>query len=267
MAVELSAELGELARALWAARRDGGTVDPEQFAEPRDDVEAYAVQAEIARLSGAEILGFKVGSTSREAQRILGTTEPGSAPVLAPYLYEAPTRIPLEAEHLPAIEGEFAFLMGRDLPPTEAGYDEVDVRDAIDGVAGAIEVVGSRLSGGLAGKGRLLTTADSGANIALAIGPWTADWQHLDLAQHRVAVSVNGEVKGEGAGAEALGHPILVMVWLANQQARRGRGLKAGDIVSTGTCTGLAKVEPGDTAVADFGPLGRVEVAFDRAAP
>jgi 2-keto-4-pentenoate hydratase len=53
------------------------------------------------------------------------------------------------------------------------------------------------------------------------------------------------------------------MVWLANQQARMGRGLKAGDIVSTGTCTGIAAVRPGDEAVADFGQLGRVEITFE----
>jgi 2-keto-4-pentenoate hydratase len=259
----LSAGLAELAGKLWAARRDGGIVDPDQVTAPQTDAEAYAVQWEIARLSGAAVKGFKVGSTSREAQRILGTNEPGSGPVLAPYLYDSPARIELEAEHLPSIEGEFAFRLAKDLPAKEAGYDEVDVREAICAVAGAIEVVGSRLKGGLAGKGRLLVTADGGANIALAVGPWREDWQALDLAGHKVSVSVNGEEKGSGTGAAALGHPILVMVWLANQQARMGRGLKAGDIVSTGTCTGIAAVRPGDSAVADFGQLGRVKIAFE----
>ena len=51
-----------------------------------------------------------------------------------------------------------------------------------------------------------------------------------------------------------------VMVWLVNQQSGFGRGLKAGDIVSTGTCTGLADVAPGDVVVADFGSLGCVEL-------
>jgi 2-keto-4-pentenoate hydratase len=54
-----------------------------------------------------------------------------------------------------------------------------------------------------------------------------------------------------------------VMVWLANQQSRFGRGLKAGDIVSTGTCTGLDRVKPGDRVVADFGSLGRVEIVLE----
>ena len=263
MGTAMPAELAELAGKLWAARRDGGIVDLDQVTAPRTDAEAYAVQWEIARLSSAAVKGFKVGSTSREAQRILGTNEPGSGPVLAPYLYDSPARIELEAEHLPSIEGEFAFRLAKDLPAKEAGYDEVDVREAIGAVAGAIEVVGSRLKGGLAGKGRLLVTADGGANIALAVGPWREDWQALDLAEHKVSVSVNGEEEGSRTGAAALGHPILVMVWLANQQAHMGRGLKAGDIVSTGTCTGIAAVRPGDSAVADFGQLGRVEIAFE----
>ena len=53
-----------------------------------------------------------------------------------------------------------------------------------------------------------------------------------------------------------------VMVWLANQQSKSGRGLKAGDIVSTGTCTGLDGVKPGDHVLADFGSLGSVEAKF-----
>ena len=32
-----------------------------------------------------------------------------------------------------------------------------------------------------------------------------------------------------------------------------------GDIVSTGTCTGLDGVKPGDHVVADFGCLGLIE--------
>ena len=90
----------------------------------------------------------------------------------------------------------------------------------------------------------------------------TADWRGLDLKSHRVAVRVNGAAGGAGEGARALGDPMNVMMWLANQQARVGRGLKAGVIVSTGTCTGIDAVAPGDTVVADIGTLGTVDIAF-----
>jgi len=98
--------------------------------------------------------------------------------------------------------------------------------------------------------------------VALVTGSWTADWRALDLKSHRVCMTINGEPRGQGQGALALGHPMNVLVWLANQQSRFGRGLLAGDIVSTGTCTGLDRVAPGDRAVADFGSLGRVELSL-----
>ncbi len=251
-----------LALKLWQARQSGGIVDPADVQEPASDTEAYAVQAEIVRLSGLPARGFKVGSTSAEAQKLLGTSEPGSCPVLAPYYFDAPATVTLVPAHMPALEGEFAFRMGRDLPPRATDYTEADVRDAIDAVAGAIEVVGTRLKGGLAGKGRYLTTADCGANIALVVGPWQSEWRDIDLKAHAVEMRVNGTVKGSGTGARALGDPINVMIWLANQQARRGRGLKAGEVVSTGTCTGIDPVAPGDQVTADFGTLGSVDIAF-----
>jgi len=254
--------MNDLAERLWQARVRGGVVDPGTIAEPASMADACAVQDEVIRLLGQPVAGFKVGSTSKEAQRILGTTEPGSCPVPAPYLFESPTRVSVAPAHAPAIEGEFAFRLGRDLPPRDEAYSRAEVAEAVEAVAGAIEVVGTRLAGGLAGKGRFLVTADCGANIALAVGQWTTDWKTLDLPAHRVAVRINGIPAGEGTGARALDDPMNVLVWLANDQSTRGRGLTKGLCVSTGTCTGLDPVKPGDHVVADFGSLGTVEIDF-----
>lgn len=252
----------DLAEQLSEARAGGGTIDTAAIAEPATLAEAYAVQDTVIRLLGHRVVGYKVGSTSKEAQRILGTSEPGSCPVPAPYLYESPARIGIVPAQTPAIEGEFAFRLGRDLPPRDAPYTRAEATDAVDAVAGAIEVVGSRLAGGLAGQGRYFSTADCGANIALVVGPWTTDWRALDLPGHRVVVSIDGKPAGEGTGARALEDPMNVLVWLANDQSRRGRGLAKGMCVSTGTCTGLDPVKPGDHVIADFGSLGTVEIAF-----
>ena len=255
--------MDDTARKLWQARVNGGVVASEDLTEPASMAEAYAVQAEIMRLSGDEIAGFKVGSTSKEAQRLLGTTEPGSCPVPRPYFHESPACVAVDPRHMPAVEGEFAFRLGRDLPARDDPYTREELVDAVDAVAGAIEVVGTRIAGGLAGKGRFLVTADSGANIGLVVGGWMTDWRDLDLPLHRAAMAVNGKPAGEGEGARALGDPMNVMLWLANQQSGWGRTLRAGQCVSTGTCTGLDPVEPGGRAVADFGPLGTVDVAFE----
>jgi 2-keto-4-pentenoate hydratase len=254
--------LSDLAERLWQARVSGSVVDPATIAEPASMADAYTVQDDVIRRLGHPVAGFKVGSTSKEAQRILGTTEPGSCPVPVPYLHASPARLTVAPTHAPAIEGEFAFRLGRDLPPRDAPYSRTEVAEAVDAVAGAIEVVGTRLAGGLAGKGRFLVTADCGANIALVVGQWTTDWKTLDLPAHRVAVRISGNPAGEGAGARALDDPMNVLVWLANDQSTRGRGLTKGLCVSTGTCTGLDPVKPGDHVVADFGSLGTVEIDF-----
>jgi 2-keto-4-pentenoate hydratase len=253
----------DLAEQLWQARLRGGVVRPEDIVVPRSTEEAYAIQRRMARLSGYEVRGFKVGSTSKDAQRHLGTSEPASGPILAPYLHASPARVTVVPLQTPAVEGEFAYRLGRDLPPQNTVYTKQDVVGAVDSVAGAIEIVGTRLAGGLAGKGRYLVTADGGANIALITGAWTTSWRGLDLRAHGVTMRINGTERGRGEGARALGDPMHVLIWLANQQSRFGRGLMAGDIVSTGTCTGLDKVEPGDAVVADFGTMGRVELMLE----
>ena len=197
----------ELARQLWAARRSGGVVHADDFGHPKGSKEAYAVQHEIAAISGQAARGFKVGSTSLEAQRLLGTDEPGSGLLLAPYVHESPARISIAPAHTPAVEGEFAFKLGRDLPPRATPYALDEVAGAVAAVAGAIEVVGTRFSGGLAGKGRWLVTADCGANIAFVSGRWRQAASPLDLRAHAVAMTINGAVRGTGHGRSCARRP------------------------------------------------------------
>jgi len=220
------------------------------------------LQQEAITCSGMRTIGYKVGSTSREAQIVLNTKGPSASPILSEYLFESPATITIYPVQGPAIEGEFALRLFRDLPPREAAYSLSDVVEAVDAVAGAIEIVGSRFVGGLSGKGPFLTAADFGANIALAIGPWNTDWRDLNLAAHDVKVFIDGDFREQGTGARALGNPFNVLKWLANNQSKTGKGLKAGEIISTGTCTGLLDILPGNMVIAKFGSLGSVKIQF-----
>jgi 2-keto-4-pentenoate hydratase len=250
-----------LAQHLWDARRSGRTVNRSDHRLPTSMEEAYAVQREIITLSGSQQCGYKIGSTSKEAQAILGTNEPGAGILLRSFLYETPAQVCVVSDHGPAVEAEFVFRIGKDLLPRLAPYTQEEISSAIECVAGSIEVVGSRFAGGLARQGRLLTTADGSANIALVIGQWHP-WHGQDLRQHAVTMTTDGVPRGAGTGEHVLGNPLHALSWLAGLLSDTGRGLKAGDIVATGTCTGLDMVGPGVTAVADFGSFGRVEIEF-----
>ncbi|WP_179954028.1 2-keto-4-pentenoate hydratase [Denitrobaculum tricleocarpae] len=255
--------LSDLAYELWEARRLGHTLEATRSDLPKTILEAYEVQEAIVELSGLPRCGYKVGSTSKEAQRLLSTDEPGMGVLLAPFVQESPARIKISPEQMPAVEGEFAFRLGRDLPWRAEQHSLAEVVDVIDGVAGVIEVVGTRFSGGLEGKGRLLTTADGGVNIALVTGNWH-EFSGQNLREHGVTMTVNGQLRGRGTGSRALGDPLNVLLWLVNHQSNRRADLKAGEIVATGTCTGLDPVHAGDVVQADFGIFGSVVVEFEK---
>jgi 2-keto-4-pentenoate hydratase len=84
----------------------------------------------------------------------------------------------------------------------------------------------------------------------------------MDLAAYPVSLILNGALVVEGCGANVLGDPRVALTWLANHLAARGEGLKADQVVTTGTCVRPTKIAPGDHVVGDFGPLGTAEARF-----
>ncbi len=250
--------MSDLAQRLWEARSGGAVVNTAARREIGSLEDAYHIQAAAVRASGHARAGWKVGSTSAEARRKLGTDRPGAGALLAPYCFEDGAEVPVFVAHGPAVEGEFVFTMGEGLPPRETPFRREEVLAAVMGVAGGVEIVGSRFEGGLAGLGREGVTADFGANIAFVRGELHPEWRDRDLRDAGVVLSVDDVALAQGTGALALGDPVLVLLWLANHLRERGDGLRAGDNVTTGTCTGVAAIEPGARVLADFGPLGRV---------
>ena len=246
-----------LSKRLASARLDGALVTVEPNEEPKSLQEAYQVQKEVNSLLSPSSNAWKVGSTSEEAQLKLGTTEPGAARVPEQFKFRDGDKIPVFSSHDLWVEGEFAISIGKDLPPREQPYIYEEVYSAIDGVAPSLEFVGSRLKNGLAGSGRLSVTADGGANVALCVGQVVHDWVDVDLATQRVSLTLNGTEVASGVGSNALENPINVVLWLANHK-RVSQGLFAGEIISTGTCTGLTKVAPGDWVRAEFGAIGSI---------
>ena len=53
-----------------------------------------------------------------------------------------------------------------------------------------------------------------------------------------------------------------MLVWLANELSARGLGLKAGQVITTGSAANVIQVKPGDVVVADFGDLGVAQASF-----
>jgi 2-keto-4-pentenoate hydratase len=223
--------------------------------------DGYAIQEAFVRSFGEPVAGWKVGCTAEASQRLFGIEEPFYGPVLAPLLFSSPAELPAADFPMRGIECEFAFQLAVGFEPREEPYAPDDVAERVSAPIPAIEVVSPRLDHPIR-HGAPSAVADCGVNGALVLGAPSFDWQSLDLATHEVRLEIDGEVKAKGAGALVLGHPLNVLAWFVNRYTASGRTLPAGQIVSTGTTTGLLILEPGQTAVGDFGVLGQVSVRF-----
>ena len=121
-----------------------------------------------------------------------------------------------------------------------------------------VEVVDSRYADPRS-LDRLSILADNFANGGLVYGAAVPDWEALDLGRTAITVTEDGEPFADSSGADR--DPIAALVDFANLINARG-GARAGTIVTTGSWTGMVFTKRGAQIVADFGPLGRVEVAF-----
>jgi 2-keto-4-pentenoate hydratase len=244
----------QAAELLIAARRSRQPLDGLPPAlRPADAAAAFAIQDAVMALLGERAGGWKVGLSPG--------APPSCAPLYASLIHPSPFAIPAADVPLLGVEGEIAVRLGRDLPPRATPYARADVLAAIDGVCAAIEIVHSRY------RNFLKCTpddklADNVGNGAFTHAAPIAEWRGLDLANLRVRLEIGGKTLVDKTGGCPSGDPILAVVWLANHLAERCGGLKAGQIVTTGSCTGLPFAKPGDRAIVTFEHLGTAQVTF-----
>ena len=259
-----SAAAARLVADAW--RRRERLSEPPPALRQIDEASAYAGQqallAELAGDFGAPV-GYKIGCTNAAARELLGLEGPFYGRLLSGLVRPAPARFDADAFFMRVIEPEFAFRLGRDLPARVDAYTLDELRDAVDAVLPAIEIVDSRY-GDWTAAGASALIVDNGSNGAWVHGEPYSAWRDLDLAAQAMTLTVNDSVARTGSGALVLDNPLNSLLWLANTLAAQGGGrtLRAGDRVSTGVCCQVYAAERGDAISADFGVLGRVELTF-----
>ena len=232
---------------------------------PATTEEAYSCQDRVIErfLShyGGHVIGYKIACTNAIAQRFLNMPEPFYGRLLSASTFDSPARLPASDYFMRIIESEFAFEFARDLPPPDRPLERDEIAGALAGVLPGIEVVDSRFqSWTTVGAPSLI--ADNACHGAWIKGALIRNWRDLDLAAQAVTLSVNGSVNQRGAGSAVLGHPLNALQWLVHRLHAQGIGFKAGQYVTTGVTTDIYDAQPGDHLLADFGPVGSVELSF-----
>jgi 2-keto-4-pentenoate hydratase len=242
------------AKMLLAARQSGVRLHalPEDV-RPTTIAEAYAIQDEVASAIGT-IGGWKVGAKSP-------TAEPTCAPLPAKLVLASPQSFPAGTFALNGVEAELAFTVARDLPPRSAPYYEAEMSAAMASVHPAIEVVDSRFVD-LANTDALSVLADFQSHGALVIGAGSAVPDSLTFDEQVVRLDSDGVRVIDARDSNPAGHLARLLAWLANHAAARRDGLRRGDVITTGSWTGMRFCSPGTHVHADFTGIGGVDVNF-----
>jgi 2-keto-4-pentenoate hydratase len=232
---------------------------------PANTPEAYECLArlveEINAHDGGHCIGYKIACTNAVAQRFLSMPEPFYGRLLSNSTFDTPALLQPGDFFMRIIESEFAFRFARDLPPAARLLDPDQIADALAGVLPGIEIVDSRFHSWTT-VGAVSLIADNACHGAWVKGPLVTNWRHLDLAAQPVELSLNGKVIQRGSGAAVLGHPLNALQWLVHRLHHQGIGLHAGDYVTTGVTTDIYDAQPGDHLIADFGPVGAIDLRF-----
>lgn len=252
----------ELASLLATLRREGRQQSGlDQRLVPPDNATAYRVAGMVAEELGWDVVGWKIAAMKEGLQRQLRTDQPIYGRVLMPVVPS-----PATVEHAkvcsPIPEVEYQAILGADLPPREKPYTVEEVTEAVASLHPGIELAECRFVHDAAFPPLPAILADGAGSGIIACGDAIPDWKTRDIAGQEVVLSCNGTLRRKGTAGEALDHPMVPLTWLANELSRTGVGIKAGQIVSTGTLTGMLRPKPGDTFVADFGPFGSVTATY-----
>ena len=223
-----------IARLLIDAHRTGGLIDPLVQRGPADVRCAYRAQDLV--LQGLSPAG-------RPAAWKVSPPKTGAEPVVSPVLPEHVLRSPARTagrRGLLGVEAEIAFRIGENLEPKEALV--------------LLELCETRLQDWHSAP-TLWKLADFQSNGALVLGSGVRDWRKLDFASQTVELLVNGRQVKRATGSHPSGDPSTLVPRGVLHGAARG-GIRAGDIITTGSWIGLAKVKPGDLVVARFPGVG-----------
>ena len=229
--------------------------------EPLDltTVQAYALQAEIARLReerGEQVVGYKVGCTSRLIQAQLGVKEPIFGRLWGTECHPSGVHLSSARYANLAVEGELAVRLSRDLPCGPLSAEEC--REAIAEAFPVIELHHYVVPGAWPpGQWLIASNGMHAGFVAAESAPRMRGSSNL-----KVTVSIsNGEVNGVEE-ASAVARPMESLRWLASRLAMVGVRLSRGQVILTGSPLKLFPVKPGMRVVVEAESIGKSSSEF-----
>lgn len=261
---QIAAAADDLLKA-EATRRQIGLLSQRHPQMGLDD--AYAIQtAQMAQKlgQGRQIIGWKIGLTSKVMQEALGITTPDSGVLYDDMAFASGGHVPSGRFIQPRIEAEIAFVLKDVLSGT---VTREQVLAATDFVTPALEILDTRIvrRDAATGAARTIvdTVSDNAANAGIVMGSQRHAPEAFDLRWVGAIVAKDDEVVATGLGAAVLNDPVMGIVWLAARMGHYGQAMQPGQVILSGSFIAPIECPSGTRIAADYGTFGRVEIGFE----
>ncbi len=258
-----SAQVQRAAQLFFDARRNGALIrELPAECKPRNTAEVNAIVDAVTALLDEPIAGWKIGFMYSPRQK------PFICPIFASRLFSSPARVPLSLTPGCKIEPEISFRLLADLPPRANPYRADEVAEVLAASA-SLEIVDTRFDTSHRTIRQMLDDraarfeawADHNVCGAYVVSEPRRDWQQFDFAAMRAVMRTPDRVLVDTVGGHAFVDPFLPCVVLANEMRHRG-GLRAGQIMVTGSFSGFFEVKPDEPVSAEFAGFGSTSATF-----
>jgi 2-keto-4-pentenoate hydratase len=252
--------LAQIASRFVDARLAGAALPAYPGLLPPDLLTAYAVQDLAIALWPDRLVGWKVGYIAPERrdpsgdERLLG-------PMFARALWHAGADrlvVPVFDGGFAAVEAEYVLRLDADAPADKLHWTRDEAAALPSTLLLGIEIASSPLAT-INVLGPCVVVSDFGNHAGLLLGPEIADWQQLDESTLEAETWIDGVRVGTGGAARLPGGLRGAFAFALSRSARRGRTLKAGDLIATGNATGIHDIRVGERAEVRFLGLGAID--------
>jgi len=192
--------------------------------------------AELAASQG-KVVGYKAGLTNPAVQKRFNTTEPVRGALLEKMLLDDGAEVPVKFGAIPFFEADLAVVVkdegiNQAKTPAEVLKHLASIRPFIE-LPDLVTAKEQPLSAAI------ITSFNVGARLGVLGKPIAPTPEMADALGKMTVVmrDQDGKELAKVPGAAILGHPLNAVVWLADDLAKSGGKLRAGDILSLGSFT------------------------------
>ena len=226
--------------------------------------EGYELQsavAELRRVRGEQIIGYKVGCTSPKIRAQLGIDHCVSGRLYEPEQHTSGVELSRQNFANLAIEGELAIELSHE--PSDESFSETGIPTCIARVFPVIELHHHMFRGDHPSAGELIANNALHAGFIAGPGVGLADLVgEPSLNSSSLSIFADDRLLDECSGPSLVQTIRSSLKWLTAMVHKRGGQLRAGQIILTGSIPQLIPVTEDCGIRVEAPPFGNVQVQF-----